>query len=67
MIEINTNDCITLALLADMNDWHAMRLAKKLSPQAQEVARGMRGCIGVSEAARETAHGILKWARENKK
>ncbi len=67
MIELTPIDCSMLALLAEMDDWHAREIAAGLSLPAQEVARAMRGCTDVSEEARETGHGILKWARENKR
>jgi hypothetical protein len=66
MTGLSLGDCTALASLDDMDDKHARRLARRLSPLAQEVARAMRGCTNISEAARETAHGILKWARENR-
>jgi hypothetical protein len=67
MIELTPIDCTKLALLAEMDDWYAQEIAKGLSLPAQEIARAMRGCTDVSEEARETGHGILKWAQENKR
>ena len=66
MIELSPIDCSRLALLAEMDDWHARQIMAALSLPAQEIARAMRGCTDVSPEARATGHGILKWARENR-